>query len=162
MAKEKGRILDLGCGTGLCGPFFREQAVKLTGIDLSPKMLEMARAKNFYDELLEADLINFLADQFAAWDLIIAADVLVYFGDLTILYSMVYQALDSGGLFAFTTEITEQTDYQLQETGRYAHNRHYLTRLANQAHFKLHQLKVITARHQDGQPLSSYLCILEK
>jgi len=161
-AKEKWRILDLGCGTGLCGPFFREQAAKLIGIDLSPKMLEMARAKNFYDELIEADLINFLAHQFAEWDLIIAADVLVYFGNLTTLCSMIYQALAPGGLFAFTTEITEQTDYQLQETGRYAHNKHYLTKLANQTHFKLHQLKVMTARYQDGQPVSSYLCILEK
>jgi predicted TPR repeat methyltransferase len=162
IVKDKWRVLDLGCGTGLCGSFFREHTAHLTGIDLSSKMLAVAKAKNFYDVLVEADINTYLAKQQLNWDLIIAADVLVYFGKLTTVFSLAYQALVPSGLFAFTTETTEQADYQLQDTGRYAHNKHYLTMLAQQANFKIRQLKTITARYQDGQPVNSCLCILEK
>ena len=39
------RILDLGCGTGLCGPLFKPMASTLIGIDLSEKMIAQAAQK---------------------------------------------------------------------------------------------------------------------
>ena len=38
-------ILDLGCGTGLAGVAFSDMAARLDGIDLSPAMIEKARAR---------------------------------------------------------------------------------------------------------------------
>lgn len=160
--QAKLAILDLGCGTGLCGPFFRDFAKQLTGVDLSSKMLAVAKTKEFYDELLETDIQSFLMQQMSAWDIVIAADVLVYIGNLEAIVNHTYQALRPGGLFAFTTEMTEKADYQLQETGRYAHNSQYLARLATQTGFKSRQFKSIIARLQDDKPVYCYLSIWEK
>ncbi|WP_050977605.1 class I SAM-dependent DNA methyltransferase [Herbaspirillum lusitanum] len=38
-------VLDLGCGTGLCAPIVAAHARSLTGVDLSGKMLDQARAR---------------------------------------------------------------------------------------------------------------------
>ena len=46
-----GTMLDLGCGTGLAGAAFRPHVDWLVGVDLSPKMIEEARKKGFYDRL---------------------------------------------------------------------------------------------------------------
>src|SRR5262249_36547915 len=52
--------LDLGCGTGLAGAAFRAYADRLVGVDLSPRMIAAARAKNLYDRLETGDLVQFL------------------------------------------------------------------------------------------------------
>lgn len=44
-------ILDLGCGTGLIGSWFKDYARKLVGVDVSPTMLDMATKKGCYHEL---------------------------------------------------------------------------------------------------------------
>ncbi len=75
-------ILDLGCGTGLAGELFRPLARRLDGVDLSSKMLEQATAKRLYDRLAVGDVVEFLAGGENQYDLIIAADVFVYLGDL--------------------------------------------------------------------------------
>ena len=46
-------VLDAGCGTGLCGPLVAPYARRLMGVDLSAGMLEHAREKSVYDELVE-------------------------------------------------------------------------------------------------------------
>ena len=52
--------LDAGCGTGLCGPLLRGLARELTGVDLSPKMLEQAARRGVYDHLVCGELTVFL------------------------------------------------------------------------------------------------------
>ena len=74
--------LDAGCGTGLCGPLVAPYARRLTGVDLSEGMLAHARQKNIYDALIKADLTDYLRGNSGAFDLIVSADTLVYFGDL--------------------------------------------------------------------------------
>src|SRR5262249_20342126 len=85
-------ILDLGCGTGLSGAAFRDMASRLDGIDLSPKMIEQARARGIYDSLAVADIDTALA-QGDTYDLILAADTLVYFGDLEHVFANAAHAL---------------------------------------------------------------------
>jgi len=97
-------ILDAGCGTGLCAPLLRPYARHLTGVDLSPRMLDKARERGGYDELVVAELTAFLAGQQSAYDLIVSADTLVYFGALDAVLHAVTAALRPGGWLAFTAE----------------------------------------------------------
>lgn len=124
---EDMNILDLGCGTGLGAQFYRPFAKKLTGVDVSPKMIERAEAKNIYDSLEVFDVLqewNF-PEKF---ELIYSSDVFVYFGNLQPIIRSMSSALYGGGIIAFSVEkLHDDSDtYRLFPTGRYAHSRHYI------------------------------------
>src|SRR4029077_10060116 len=86
--------LDLGCGTGLMGEAIRPFAERLDGVDLSPLMLAKARAKLVYDRLAEAEIVAFVrGSPDRAFDLVLAADVLVYVADLAPVFSEVARTL---------------------------------------------------------------------
>lgn len=123
-------IIDLGCGTGLCGPLLRPNARRLTGVDLSSLMLAQAQTLGMYDELLHADITAALAGPAARFDIAVAADVFVYIGDLDAVFAATATALRPGGLFAFSVEASEEADFLLGERRRYAHSLPYLRRLA--------------------------------
>jgi predicted TPR repeat methyltransferase len=74
--------LDIGCGTGLCGPLLRPYASRLVGVDLSAGMLGLARRKDVYTDLQQCELTEFLRARHEAFDVMVSADTLVYFGDL--------------------------------------------------------------------------------
>jgi predicted TPR repeat methyltransferase len=121
-----GDVVDAGCGTGLCAPGLRPFARTLTGVDLSPRMLELAAKRGGYDELACADLNDFLRRAPARFDLMVAADVLVYVGDLTAFFSAAAVALRPGGWLAFSTEREEQGTYRLRPSGRFGHAAAYV------------------------------------
>lgn len=114
--------LDAGCGTGLCGPLLRPRTDRLVGVDLSSKMLEHARARGVYDTLVCEELTTFLGRGEGQFDLIVAADVLIYFGALRPLFSAAATALRPGGLLTVSTERSESGDYSLGPSGRFAHS----------------------------------------
>jgi predicted TPR repeat methyltransferase len=115
-------VLDAGCGTGLCGPLLRPYARRLVGVDLSGGMLERAAGRGVYDELAEAELLAFLGGTDERFDVVVAADVLIYFGDLAEPFTLVAGALAPGGAFAFTAERGENGGgAALHATGRWAH-----------------------------------------
>ncbi len=114
-------ILDLGCGTGLAGAAFRDLAIRLDGIDLSPAMIAMARARAIYDELLVGDLESALMQDGPSYDLILAADTLVYLGDLTAVFAGVARRLTPGGFFLFTVEAQQGESYGLGPKRRWRH-----------------------------------------
>jgi predicted TPR repeat methyltransferase len=119
-------VLDAGCGTGLVGPLLRPFAKTLTGIDLSPKMLEAAAAKECYDELIHGEITAFL-ETGRTFDLIAAADTLIYFGGLDRLLAAVRDALTPSGLFVFSVEADDDTQtWSLGPHGRYRHGEAYL------------------------------------
>ena len=97
-------IADAGCGTGLCADFLRPRAKRLIGVDLSPGMLARARARAKYDDLVEAELSAWLGSRHQAYDVIVSADTLCYFGPLDAVISAAADALKPGGLLAFTVE----------------------------------------------------------
>jgi predicted TPR repeat methyltransferase len=126
-------VLDAGCGTGLCGPLVAPYARRLVGVDLSEGMLVHAKEKNIYHALMKAELTDYLHDNSEAFDLIVSADTLVYFGDLRSVLGAAARALRPNGLFVFTLEHMvggeADVDYHLELHGRYSHARAYVERL---------------------------------
>jgi predicted TPR repeat methyltransferase len=126
-------VLDAGCGTGLCGPLVAPYARRLVGVDLSDRMLAHAREKQVYDTLMKAELTEYLRESPGAFDLIVSADTLVYFGDLTGVLAAAAAALRPEGLFIFTlehaAEVEADVDYRLEWHGRYRHARAYVEQM---------------------------------
>ena len=163
-------VLDLGCGTGLCGPLLRPYAQTLAGVDLSPQMLEQARRRELYDELACGDIVEFLQARQAPCGLLVAADVLVYFGDLQPVFHAARGALLDGGAFAFTVEaqpagaqaVAQPIDYVLRPSGRYAHSRAYLEALAQAHGFQVRSITEQVLRQDDGQDLTGLVAVFAK
>ena len=128
------RALDLGCGTGLVGAALRGRIGHLTGVDLSSGMIEQTRKRGLYDELHVAEIGTFLATSASPWDLIIAADVFVYIGDLAGIIAAIGTRLRPGGSFAFSIERHEGPEpWVLRPSGRYAQSRAGIRALAGTA-----------------------------
>lgn len=154
--------IDLGCGTGICGPLFRPMTEHLIGVDLSPAMLEIARKRKVYDMLIEADIVQYLRERPSEFNLCFAADVLVYLGDLHPLFTVVATALQPNGYLAFTVESTTESDWVLQRTGRYAHNRAYLQTLTRQCGFQIEAFEYATLRTQCDEPVIGDVWLLRR
>ena len=122
-------IIDLGCGTGLCCQFLRPFAKRLVGVDLSSKMLDKAEERGGYDDLVHADLTEYLSDCATTFDLVFSADTLMYLGDLGRVFDGVASVLNPGGAFIFSLEklggddIKDHEGYRLDRTGRFQHTR---------------------------------------
>jgi predicted TPR repeat methyltransferase len=127
-------VLDLGCGTGLCGVLFRPIASTIVGVDLSPRMIEKSKARGVYDGLIRDDVVEAMKARPASADVILAADVFIYIGELSAVFHNAAAALKPGGLFAFTIEVIDDTagDFVLRPTRRYAHSARYIRRVISE------------------------------
>ncbi len=152
--------IDLGCGTGLCAPYLRPMSRQLIGVDLSGQMLDRARQRGLYDELACADMVDFLGQRPAACDLIVAADVFGYVGDLAPVFHAVQGTLGERGLFCFSVEVGEGADYTLQSSNRYAHSLHYIERLANSIGFDLLAANTKGVRRENSIDLQALIIVL--
>lgn len=129
--------LDLGCGTGLSGELFRPLTDRLSGVDLSDKMLELARQKGVYDQLHLGDIVSFLNNSHELYDLFLATDVFVYVGDLERVFHEIRSRSLPGAYFAFSTEWLDGLGFVLQQSTRYAHSRAYIQSLCNHFGFRI-------------------------
>jgi predicted TPR repeat methyltransferase len=155
-------MLDLGCGTGLCGAAFRSIVDRLIGVDLSPAMIAQATAKNLYDRLIAADLADFLGAETgdtAKYDLVLAADVFVYISDLAGVMTAVARILAADGLFAFTVETHFGDDVKLLPTLRYAHSEPYIRRVVADAGLMLASVSEIAVRREKTVPIDSLVVV---
>jgi predicted TPR repeat methyltransferase len=156
------RALDLGCGTGLCGDYLASVAQHLTGVDLSQNMLDKARARDVYQALICDDILHFLAQASVNYDVIMAADVLVYFGQLEELFTAVKDKLASGGCFAFSVEASAMDEIYLQASQRYAHSANYIRQLAEKHGLQLRHSSQHSGRREAQQEVQSLIVVLQK
>jgi predicted TPR repeat methyltransferase len=156
-------ILDVGCGTGLCGPLLRPLARRLIGVDLSPKMLSKAAARGVYDQLNCAELTDYLGTCGTHFDVVIAADVLCYFGDLSVVFARIRDALAAGGHFACSLEAADdagQTDpFVLRPHGRYQHARAYVEQALQAAGLRLVALSERILRYERNNPVGGLVVL---
>lgn len=155
-------VFDAGCGTGLLGVVLRPLAGRLDGVDLSPRMVGKARQRGLYDSLSAGDLVTALTARPATYDLVAAADVLIYLGDLRAVFAAAAKALRPGGGFAFTVEAHAGDGYVLQESRRFAHGLSYLRQQAAAAGFVPLLMEETPVRHDRGQPVPGFVVVLRK
>ena len=159
--REQMSVLDLGCGTGLAGEAFKPLAARLDGIDLSPAMIEKARARGLYDHLAVVDLESALAGQGPSYDLILAADTLVYLGDLAAVFRSAAQRLAPDGFFLFTVEKAAD-GFELGPKRRWRHGETYLRETARAAGLDVAGLLEAAPRREAGQPVEGFAVALTK
>jgi predicted TPR repeat methyltransferase len=158
------RILDLGCGTGLSGVAFADLAKGggLDGIDLSPRMVEAARARGCYDVLEADDIERWLGKAGPSYDLILAADTLVYLGDLRPVFAAAARRLAPDGIFLFTVERAVGEGFELGPKRRYRHAETYLRGEAAGAGFELAGMVDCVPRTEAGQPVDGLAVALRR
>jgi predicted TPR repeat methyltransferase len=183
-------ILDAGCGTGLCGPLLKSMARTLVGVDISPGMLEKARARNLYDELAAEELSIFMRQRPASADLIVSADTLVYFGALEEPLSAAHGCLRDGGLLAFTLErlqpeldthqaepksdepkldthqkepeLDTHAGYRIEPHGRYSHHESYIRAVLADAGFSAVSIRGDTLRREASRQVAGHVVLAVK
>jgi predicted TPR repeat methyltransferase len=158
------KVLDAGCGTGLCAALLKPFAGWLTGIDLSDGMLAKARGRGLYDGLHQAELTAYMQQHVAHYDVVVSADTLVYFGALDEAVLAAAQALRPGGHLCFTVETlaeSETGDYRLQHHGRYAHSKAYLEAVLARAGFAVLKLDREVLRSEGGKPVAGWLVLAQ-
>lgn len=147
-------VLDAGCGTGLCGPLLRPYAGRLLGVDLSPNMLAKAVGRQVYEDLVEAELVDYLRRNPSAFDLIVSADTLVYFGELRPFADASHAALRPGGHLVFTLEKAfSERDYTLNPHGRYSHSQAYAEAVLGAAGLEVCALDEAVLRNESDRPV---------
>jgi predicted TPR repeat methyltransferase len=162
MDRRFARALDLGCGTGLCGPLVKPMADTLHGVDLSATMVERAGALGTYDEVTQADLVEFLGHTPNRYDLLLAADVFIYVGALEGVFAGAARVIEPGGVFCFSVEESKGDDVALQRSLRYAHSRGYIERLAAQHGFAIASTAAQPIREDQLQPIPGLYFWLER
>jgi predicted TPR repeat methyltransferase len=159
---SRHEILDLGCGTGLAGLAFKDIAARLDGIDLSPAMLEKARARQIYDDLKVTDLETALAAMPGRYDLLICADTLIYFGDLDPVFAGARVALKEAGTFLFTVEKKDGAGFELGPKRRWRHSESYLRDLARTHGYEVAGLLAASPRTEAGKPVEGFAVAIRK
>jgi predicted TPR repeat methyltransferase len=156
------RVLDLGCGSGLSGVMIKPRAASLTGIDLSPEMLELARARNIYDRLEQGEITEWLGREDTPFDLVMSCDCLIYFGDLGPIVQAAAKRLVPGGIFAMSMERGTRDPYFLTDTGRYTHHPDHVRAVAAGAGLTVAYINEAFLRFEYGDEVMGLYAILQK
>jgi predicted TPR repeat methyltransferase len=162
-AQAPVNVLDLGCGTGLAGPLLRPRARRLVGLDLSAAMLARAQATGAYDRLVQADAATWLADTDERFDLVLAADLLIYVGALDTLLAALRRVLQPGGWLALSIEspaLPCPAGWCLQPSLRYAHDLAYLHTAALRHGLAPASTVATPLREEQGRPVPGHLVLL--
>jgi predicted TPR repeat methyltransferase len=158
-------VLDAGCGTGLCGAALRPYARRLSGLDLSSGMLARAEHRGIYDELIRAEIVAGLGERPGAFDLIVSADTLSYFGPLERVFAAAALALRPHGHLIFTVEHLaggDDANHRLEPTGRYSHTEPYVRRALDTVGLAPRVVLRGALRHEGGQPVAGLVVVAER
>lgn len=157
------RVLDLGCGTGLCAQVLAPHADAIDGVDVAEAMVRRAQASGLYRRVWRADVIEGLRDAGDTADLIVAADVFIYVGALDAVFAAVAPRLAPGGVFAFSVEQADPgRALQLRPSLRYAHGRESLEALAAAHGLLVDAVWAAPIRDDQAQPVMGWYLHLRK
>jgi predicted TPR repeat methyltransferase len=158
------RILDLGPGTGLTGEAVKDLAAggRLDGIDIAPLMIEKARARGIYDDLILGDIETVLATPGPRYDLMIAADTMIYFGDLGPTLAGVAARLEPGGFYVFAVEAMDGEHWEQTDAHRFRHSEAYLRAAAAQAGLVVREVMPCELRRHGAGMAAGFAIALEK
>ncbi len=163
---KKRRILDLGCGTGLCAEAVQALlgGTEFYGVDISENMLQEAGKKEIYKTLYAEDIMSFLENDTSSYHAVIAGDVLTYMGDLKALFREVSKAIKINGLFCFSVSknIYNQNDYFLASSGRFAHSQSYIARLLKFCGLNVEQMEERVLRREGTKDVTGYIFLARK
>ena len=170
-------VLDLGCGTGLMGEEIHQYCGLLSGADLSEAMLKKADEKQIYTRLIKADVnlcsrAALVDDALPQPDMILAADVFIYIGQLERAFALAAECLRRGGVFAFSVETHDRPEMQdsdgscddmiLQPSLRFTHSVRYIQNLLQASRFDMLDYQHIALRLDRGEYLDGYVFIAQK
>lgn len=153
----QGKILDLGCGTGLAGEMFLSSQNSFTGVDISKKMLEKAKAKNIYEKLVKDDIYHFLKTNTEKFDKIIAFDVLNYVNDVA---GVLAAAKNTPLMFTIENAAINVEDFEISPTGRYRHNPVYIRKLLIECGYQNISTHQLVLRMEDDAPVAGTLFVV--
>jgi predicted TPR repeat methyltransferase len=158
---ENLSVLDLGCGTGLVGNEIKKMCSYLVGVDVSNSMLNKAKKKAIYDDLIYGDITDYLKATNLNFDYFIASDVFVYIGDLSQIFYAIKSRNIKPGKLVFSTEHTEGDGFSLEESGRYAHSKKYIQDLCSRFDYQLSFFETIPLRKNESSWISGGLYVLD-
>lgn len=161
--RRLAHALDLGCGTGLCGPLLKAFVEQIDGVDLSAQMLVQAQKLGLYRQLVAADITEHLQGTGTRYELVAAADVFTYIGDLDRVFGAVQRVLLPGGLFGFSVEAApDDVDFRLQGSLRYAHSRRYVESLARRHGYALQHCVQRPMREDQRRPIDALYVVMTR
>ena len=159
-------VLDLGCGTGLCGRNFKPFARRLDGVDLSPRMLDIARNLGIYDQLYSGDVIAYFAQAHPnTYDIATSAGLFVYLNELQVVFNSCFSILRPGGLFVFTIDRHDGIIADVLPSPRsdlmFTYGKAYVERCLHSAGFRLIALEKIDDRldWQNQEPVPAFVVL---
>jgi predicted TPR repeat methyltransferase len=158
-------IVDLGCGTGQMGIAIKPLARRLAGIDCARRMIVRSRRRGIYDEFIEGDIATELKKMPQSADLLVAADVFTYIGDLKEIFIQSARVLRKNGCLAATIENYDDTDgagFALLPSRRYAHSEAYIKRLAVAAMLEIISIEPFIVRREGKTEVKALAFVLEK
>jgi predicted TPR repeat methyltransferase len=161
------RVLDLGCGTGLSGQVLQPRAKHLAGVDLSPEMIAQAERRGLYDELHVAEITEWLSRPSNGrapdcYDLVVACDALIYFGDLSQVLAPAASRLAPGGILGFTVEAGNDRPFRLSDSGRFTHHADHVTAATREAGLSVVSLEEAVLRNEYGEPVTGLVIVLRR
>ena len=159
--KKFSSVIDLGCGTGLCGEFLKHITNDLVGIDISLKMLTKAKEKKVYNKLLKGDFINYLQKTNKKFDLFIASDVFIYTGAISKTFNLIKQKSKKESYFVFSVELFDGKKYEMLQTGRFAHSENYIDKKCRDNSFEIISCKKVKIRKENNNWINGNLYIVK-
>lgn len=157
---SRDSCLDLGCGTGLGGEQFRQCCNTFIGVDISEEMLKVANTKDLYTMLIKDDILHFLQNTTEKYDLILAADVFTYMGNLEKIFMACCSTITKNGLFLFSVEEATQEHFELKQTGRFGHSVDYIETLCKKTGWKVLARHNSKLRKDKGEWIMGHLFVL--
>jgi predicted TPR repeat methyltransferase len=156
-----GSIIDLGCGTGLFGTEVNQLCENLYGVDLSQKMLDKAKAKSVYDNLIKQDILDYLSNTNLNFDYFVSADVFPYLGDLSNLFRLIKSCNEKKGKLIFSTEDYDGEGFVLRQSGRYSHSKKYIQALCEKFGYEIRHFDTLALRKEKNEHIRGGLYLLD-